>query len=140
MEIANKSQAENGVDNNTVMTPLRVKQSIAVQSTLSTTTGTLSITKTSGNSTCTGTYARYGNVVSLDLVLTTSGTINSGADVFVGKITSFTPKKTGELVGYYDARPIIAGYGTDQTITVRNASASSISSGNTLNIRGTIIV
>ena len=113
---------------------------IAVQSTLSTTTGTLSITKTSGNSTCTGTYARYGNVVSLDLELKTTGTINSGADVFVGKITSFTPKKTGELIGYYGARPIIAGYGTDQVITVRNASASNISSGNTLNIRGTIIV
>lgn len=29
MKIANKSQAENGVDNETIMTPLRVKQSIA---------------------------------------------------------------------------------------------------------------
>ncbi len=110
------------------------------QTKLSTSTGSLSITKTSGNSTCTGTYARYGNAVALSLAFTTTGTVNGGADVFVGKITSFTPKVPGELMGYYGNRPMIAGYGTDQVITLRNASDSSLSSGNTINIRGIIIV
>ena len=103
------------------------------------TTGNLTITKTSGNSTATGTYAKCGNIVMVNVAISTTGTTNSGDNIFVGTISNFTPAINTMLSGFLGSRSILAGFGTSGTITVRNASASSISSGSSINVRGTFI-
>ncbi len=103
-------------------------------------TGNLTITKTSGNSTATGTYAKYGNIVAYDITLSTTASTASGGDIFVGTISNYTPKINTILTGYIGVRPIIASLTTDKKITVRNASASSLGSGSSPSIRGTFIV
>lgn len=104
------------------------------------TTGSLTITKTSGSANATGTYAKYGNVVAYDITLSTTASTASGGDLFVGTISNFTPKINTILVGYFGVRPIIANFTTEKKITVRNASASSLGSGSSPSIRGTFIV
>lgn len=102
--------------------------------------GELIITKTSGNSTATGTYAKYGKILAINVHLETTGTTNSGSNIFVGKITNFTPAINGMLVGYLGGRAIIGAFGTDNVLTIRNASSQSANSGASINIRGTFIV
>ena len=104
--------------------------------------GTLSITKTSGNASCTGSYIKCGHFMAVEFVVVLSGATNAGNDIFVGKSTTFTPRKACTTVGFLGARSIICNWGTDNVITVRNASSSNIGSSatNTIRCRGMVIV
>lgn len=141
----------NGDDSSGIKSALYVRTSIgnswdswkrlsSVSELPTTSTGTLSLTKSSGNSTATGTYARYGNVVALEIAITTTGSTASGGDLWTGTLNTFTPAIGGGLTGYLGARAIITGLTTSKVITVRNAGASAISSGSTIRVRGTIII
>ena len=105
-----------------------------------TTTGNLTITKTSGDSTVTGTYAKYGNIVFCDLLITTTATISAGSNIFEGAISTFTPAIGSSFVGYIGDRSIIALFDTDNSLTIRNASSNSINSNSTIKIRGELII
>lgn len=104
------------------------------------TTGNLSITKTSGNSTADGTYAKYGNIVMINVHISTTGTTASGSNIFVGSISTFSPVINTSIVGYASAKPIIASFGTTGGITIRNASPEVVGNNSSINIRGTFIV
>lgn len=105
-----------------------------------TTTGNLTISKTSGNSTCTGTYYKYGKIVMVNVAISTTGTTNAGSNIFEGTIDNITPAINTMLSGYVGNRAILGGFGADNKFVIRNASTSNISSGSTINIRGTFIV
>ena len=103
-------------------------------------TGDLAITKISGNSTATGYYVKYGNIVMVNITILTTGTTDSGEDLFVGTISNFAPKINTILVGYVGVRPIIASFTTEKKITVRNASASSLGKNSSPSIIGTFLI
>ena len=199
MNYANRAQAINGVDNNSIMTPLRTKEAISAQidnlptplssyNSLSdkpkinsvelsgnksltdlgivnniqpdwgqtdtsagdyiknkpnipsgNTTGILSITKFDGNSTCTGSYAKYGNVVSYNIDITTTSDIEGGDNIFEGLITNFYPEIQTTLVGYLGKRAIVAVISIGGDIIIRNASDLSIVTNRTISVCGTFV-
>lgn len=101
---------------------------------------TLTFTNKSGNANLSGSYVQYGKIVSVDVNISTTAATASGKDIVTAKITNFTVAKNTILVGYVGARSIIGSLTTDQTLTVRNASSSSLASGSSPNIRGTFII
>lgn len=103
-------------------------------------TGNLSITKTSGSSNADGTYALCGKVMSINFHMTTTAAVASGNDLFVGKINNFNPAVVTCFAGYTGAKSVIASVGTDGSITVRNASSSSIAKNTSVSVRGTVII
>lgn len=114
---------------------------ISVQPTLSVTTGTLNITKTSGNSSCTGTYALYGKVLHFDFAFALNGVTNSGNEIFVGTCSTFTPKIAINASGFVGGRAIICAWGTDNKVTCRNSSSTNINNTtSTVHVRGTCII
>lgn len=104
------------------------------------TTGTLEFTKTSGNSTVNGSYVKYGNVVSVNVSITTTGATASGSNVWVGQINNIVPAINTILIGYSGARTILGAYTTAKNLTIRNASSSSLPKDATFSIRGTFII
>ena len=104
-------------------------------------TGSLdSITKTGGNSNVTGTFSKCNNVVCYDLSITTTGSTAGGSNIFEGTITDFLPKIDTILTGYIGNRAIIGSLTTTGSLTIRNASDSSLGSGSNPSVRGTFII
>lgn len=91
----------------------------------------LTITKTSGDSTCTVLDAtRYGNVVTFIIELAATASVSSGTNIFVGTINAkYKPIVQGFGIGYNGSAIQIAAISTGGEITVRNAG-SSVASGN----------
>lgn len=104
-------------------------------------TGSLTVSKSSGSSAIsTASYAKFGNVIAINISVYTSASINNNTNIFVGTCNTFTPAIVGDLVGYTGAQIVLGAFGTDNQITIKNVSGSSIASGTTINLRGTFIV
>lgn len=116
-----------------------------LQDQLSNTTGSGIIQKSSGNVTVnSSSYARYGNVVTMYMSVSTSASIASGGDIGVVQVNSsntglYPTASGGVFVGYVGARAIIGSMNASGAMTIRNASASSIGSGTAIGLRGTYI-
>ena len=83
----------------------------------SATTGTVTCTKSSGNSAIqTATYYQYGKVITIFIKLKTSGATSIGSNIWSGKISNVTlPKTRVTGAGYYASGIAMAGiYGTNE--------------------------
>lgn len=95
---------------------------------------------------CTIAYVRYGNILSYDISVPLNGETASGENIVEGALsTSTTPSFklaiTTNSVGYVGKRAVVAIWGTDDRITVRNASSTDIDNNtSTVHCRGTVIV
>ena len=83
----------------------------------SATTGSVTCTKSSGNSAIqTATYYQYGKVITIFIKLKTSGNTSIGSNIWSGKISNVTlPKTRVTGAGYYASGIAMAGiYGTSE--------------------------
>ena len=88
-------------------------------------TPTVTITKTSGNSTASSVaFERSGNVCHLSFNISTTASISVGGNAFVGTTTAPKPIKAQTNASYYGSSVIITDFGASGTITVRINGAS----------------
>lgn len=88
-------------------------------------TPTVTITKTSGNSTASAVaFERSGNVCHLSFNITTTASISVGSNAFVGTTTAPKPIKAQTNASYYGSSMIVTDFGASGTITVRINGAS----------------
>lgn len=88
-------------------------------------TPTVTITKTSGNSTASAVaFERSGNVCHLSFNITTTASISVGSNAFVGTTTAPKPIKAQTNASYYGSSVIVTDFGASGTITVRINGAS----------------
>ena len=86
---------------------------------------TVTITKTSGNSTASSVaFERSGNVCQLSFNITTSASISVGSNAFVGTTTAPKPIKAQTNASYYGSSVIITDFGANGTLTIRVNGAS----------------
>lgn len=108
----------------------------------STTTGSISLTNTSGSN---GTldYVIYGKVLFAELSFTTKNSSTAvGNDCYQGTIGNAAYRPTGhsaELCGYYGSTALICTISTSGGISVRTTGAS-IAASKSANVRGTYII
>ena len=94
-------------------------------------TPTVTITKTSGDSTASGVaFERYGNVCHLSFNIATTASISVGSNAFVGTTTAPKPITAQTNASYYGSSVIITDFGASGTITVR-VNGASLASGAT---------
>ena len=94
-------------------------------------TSLCSFDKSSGSSTITiDKIERRGSVVNIEIHCSPTGTINSGSDIWVGTFVGPLPAAGATTVAYYGSRSLVGHIASSGTVTLRNASASSLSSGN----------
>lgn len=91
---------------------------------MTTTTGTPTFTKTSGNGNITSTeYVKYGKCVDLFIIFNTSGgSTSAGSNIWEGSLddTNLYPKISGANgVGYYGATHFIGNLTSNGTLTIR---------------------
>lgn len=84
-----------------------------------------SINRTSGGSAAISSAYRAGNLVSLFITTTTSGSVSGGSDLFVGTFSGPLPKCGSISNGYYSNRSIMGRIESDGTIRFRVTCASS---------------
>lgn len=99
----------------------------------SVTTGTFTITRSSGNGRITGTptYAKYGKMVELYFEFNTSGgSVSAGADIMNGTISGIDlPKLTKTTgVGFYGSAVMTCAINSDGTFVIRTSAALSSNS------------
>ena len=103
---------------------------------------TASITATTGSLLRVETI-KCGRIVTMRLTVYNNQTVNSGANLFAGKLqtTSLLPSVAATGCGFFGARSINANMETDGSIVVRNASAVTMatSSSDTVGITLTYI-
>lgn len=103
------------------------------QSTLSTTSWTPSITRSSGGTVSTLAGRKYGNVVTLKFIVTYSTSVTAGNNVFTGKLTNseYIPPFATFASTYYGGVPLVCQLDGSGNITCRvvGSSAVTISSG-----------
>lgn len=88
-------------------------------------TPTVTITKTSGNSTASAVaFERSGNVCHLSFNITTTASISVGGNAFVGTTTAPKPIKAQTNASYYGSSVIVTDFGASGKITVRINGAS----------------
>ena len=88
-------------------------------------TPTVTITKTSGNSTASAVaFERSGNVCHLSFNITTTASISVGGNAFVATTTAPKPIKAQTNASYYGSSVIVTDFGASGTITVRINGAS----------------
>ncbi len=95
----------------------------------SVTTGTFTITKSSGNGNITGTpsYAKYGNIIQLFFQFDSSGgSTSAGSNVFVGSISGISLPQQAEVAGtgYYGSSGYVAIVKSNGDLTIRVISSS----------------
>ena len=96
------------------------------------TSTTETVTKTSGSSSVgTVRFAQDGRVCQLYVEITTTASVASGSNIFVGTANVATPYQYVTTCGYYLAQTLVAGLTNDGVLTLRNSSASAIPSGAT---------
>ena len=91
-----------------------------------TTTGTGVVTRSSGATLNSSSYARYGNVVQLFVECTSSGSTSAGSNCFAGTIsdTSLIPKVYGGGTSYSASSGLIGYIDSSGNITVRVVGAT----------------
>lgn len=86
---------------------------------------------------------RYGNVVWLQLVVTNNASVESGADVYAGTLSSTLPRPYAFTTGctYYGNRAIAGSLNAERLVHIRNAAdtAVTIGSSNSVTITFTYI-
>ena len=92
------------------------------------TTGSFTVTRSSGNGRISGTptYAKYGNMVELFFQFNTSGgSVSAGADVIVGTISGVALPKQQETtgVGFYGSAVMTCAIQSDGTFRIRTSAA-----------------
>lgn len=114
------------------------RSDMGCQATLSTTTWTPSITRSSGGTLSSLVGRKYGNVVTLRFVVTYSTSVSAGSNVFVGNLTNsaYIPPFATFASTYYGGVPLVCQLGADGKITCRvtGSSAVTISSGCTFGL------
>lgn len=93
----------------------------------STTTGSGIVTRSSGGTLNASNYAKYGNVVSLHIQITSpSSSTSTGSNVFTGTInnSSYYPKVNANGVSYQSSSGIIGYIETNGSITIRVVGAN----------------
>ena len=94
-------------------------------------TPTVTITKTSGNSTASGVqFYRSGNVCHLTFNLKTTAEISVGSNAWVGTSNAPKPVVAATNASYYGSSVIITDFGASGTITVRINGAALASGSN----------
>lgn len=106
-----------------------------------TTTGTGIVSRSSGATLNSSSYARHGNVVTLNIEISTTSSTSAGNDVFVGTISNNTYiPKVGANGSAYNGSVGILGYiNSSGNITLRVIGAS-LSSGKTINVVFTYVI
>lgn len=101
----------------------------------------ISITTSSG-SLDSYTCKRCGGVVSLAIKISATAAVSSGGDIYKGTIstTSIRPATIVSGCGFTGARSIIGVINSEGVITIRNASATSFSSGSGANLSFTWLI
>jgi len=106
-----------------------------------TTTGTGIVTRSSGATLNSSTWRRFGNVVQLTIVITSSGTTNTGSNAFTGTInnSTFIPKIPINSSSYNGSTALNCYIDSNGNITCR-VLASNLSSGKELTIGFTYVI
>lgn len=108
----------------------------------SVTTGDSVVTKSSGSCTLlSSTYAKYGNVVHLNIRIKATAQVNVGSNVFTGTIsnTSLRPRYEAVGAGYNGSTSFLSAISTDGGVTIRVLGAN-CTSGKEMGIQYTYIV
>ena len=104
-------------------------------------TGTGIVSRSSGATLNSSSYAKFGNVITLDINLTSSGTTNTGSNAFKGTInnSTFYPKVSAGGTSYNGSTGLLGYIDTSGNITIRVIGAN-FSSGKDFSIVFTYVI
>lgn len=132
---------KNGTDIETFTTNDDTDKTINIQvQELSVEEGTGIVTRTSGASLESSSYAKYGNIVTLSIAITTTASVSAGSNVFQGTVdNNFAPRINAGGTSYNGSSGLLGYIDENGDITIR-VIGSSIASGRPFNIVFTYVI
>lgn len=125
--------------NGTTLTGNKTSSDLGLQSALSTSPPTPTVSATKGTK-VSAEMRKYGNIIQFTLTFKNTSSVGSGSNVFEGTLSTNKPLQTISACGYYSSNALPMSINSSGSIVVRNAGSAAVTCSSNTTIGATWLV